>query len=171
MDNEQPDTSRANGCAARPQLFKKGRIATQDPGDRGPPVPRLLRDMRRVYEQDESKDRGPQKALRKLLNDKPNSFLVQMAGLEKAHLAAQTKEPTHLPEPEPEQRDEGTQRSQVLIAKLIAEAREHAFGDDELTARPGSAQFAAIQQGQLAGALEREQLLLQRLKELEQRPR
>src|SRR5262245_58577838 len=54
---------------------------------------RLLRDMRRVYEQDESKDCTPgQKALRKLFQDNPKEFIGQLAGLEKAHRAGATKQ-------------------------------------------------------------------------------
>src|SRR5437868_6976235 len=89
-----PETVRVDGRAATqfkpgnpgPRRNRKG----EGRGRRKPP--RLLADMRRVYEQDESKDRTPgQRTLRKLFKDSPKEFIAQLAGLEKAYLARAAK--------------------------------------------------------------------------------
>src|SRR5262249_54665094 len=50
--------------------------------------PRLLTDMRAVYDQDESRDRTPgQRNCRQLLKADPQRFLAQLARLESAHKA------------------------------------------------------------------------------------
>jgi hypothetical protein len=71
-------------------------------------------------------------------------------------------------EPEPGERDLGTERSLELIGDLLAdfeakEAKENA----ELAARPDAAKIGATLQRSLASALEREKRLKERVKELE----
>src|SRR5258708_6160625 len=85
------ETANENG-RARTQ-FQKGNPggpgrSRKGEGQGQPKPARLLRDMRAVYGQDESTDRGPgQKLCRKVLTENPKEFLSQLAGLEKAHQA------------------------------------------------------------------------------------
>ncbi len=170
--------------ATVPKPAANGREATQfkvgNPGPRGlkrkgrgkgrKKVPLLLRDMKAVYGQDESKDRGPgQKVCRKVLTENPKEFLAQLAGLEKAHW---TEKERMGPEPadpeEPEKVDEGTERVLELCDNILAEIeQELAKEDAELAARPNAAEFAATLQNGLKRALEREERLRKRVKELE----
>jgi hypothetical protein len=125
-----PETARVGGRAATqfkpgnpgPRHSRKG----QGRGLRKPS--RLLADMRRVYAQDESKDRTPgQKRCRAWLDTDPAGFLSRMADLEKAHAAVAPKEgkpaAKEKPPAEPEV-DEGEERALELIDKLLADFKK-----------------------------------------------
>ena len=119
------DTANENG-KRRPGTFVPGdpRInRTNGPGHKGKPW-RLLLDMRAVYEQDESKDRGPaQKALRRLFNENLDAFLGRLGRLEQAFQAAGKEEkPAQAPEAQPaEPVDVGEQKAIELLEKLLRE--------------------------------------------------
>src|SRR4051794_20236691 len=73
--------------------------------------PRLLADLRRVYAQDESKDRTPgERHCRAWLREDHKGFMSHLAALEKAHVAVAPKEgkPAAREKPQPaEEVDEG----------------------------------------------------------------
>src|SRR5437773_6055178 len=90
---DQQPGKQANEAPCKPGAFVKGdpRInRTDGPAGKKRKSPRVLRDMRAVYEQDESKDRGPaQKALRKMFNENFDGFLARLGRLEQAHEKAE----------------------------------------------------------------------------------
>jgi hypothetical protein len=135
---------------------------------------RLLCDMRKIYEQDESKDRTPGlKALRKLLQENPREFIAQLGTLEKAHRAATSKRvesrQSEALKPTAEAVvDEGTERCLAIATKLLADLdAEQAKEDAELAARPDAAAFAGTLQKRLAEALRREAVLKEKVEVLQ----
>src|SRR5689334_5090323 len=114
------------GPGGRKVGFQPGnRVGAGPKPNRRSPPPRLLSDMRAVYEDPEGKDGTPsQKMLRKLLADNPKEFMTQLAGLEKAHAAGAAKSgkkdaPAVPSEPEGQEAvqepDEGAARVEELI--------------------------------------------------------
>jgi hypothetical protein len=169
----------SNGNSKKRWQFPKGRSG--NPG--GKPKsgaeaakarrPKLLHDMRLVYGQDESKDRTPgQKALRKILNKNAKTFIEQLAGLEKAHLATTGKavvpENSDLSQStKPEVVDEGTARAEALIEKLLDEYEAEQAEAATPFALPNSPASASVLQHQLAASLQREKRLRERVEALE----
>ncbi len=124
QDSARPAEDGSEG--SRRTQFRKGQSG--NPGgkpkqaDDGVAPPLLLRDMRRVYQTDASKDRTPaQRRLRKLLEDDFKSFTSQMAGLEKQWLATQAALPD-VPKADEEEVDEGTEAALALAERWL---REH----------------------------------------------
>src|SRR5688572_17161344 len=157
-----------NGEPHKPGTFVKGdsRINRTD-GPRGrhlKPSP-LLRDMRAVYEQDESKDRGPaQKALRKMFQENTDKFIARLGRLEQAFQAEVFKEDVI---PVVTEVDEGTEKSVALIENLLAKYHaQRAEEDAEFAKRPDAAAIGVTLQKKLAQSLEREAFLRKQIDEL-----
>jgi hypothetical protein len=120
-----PEPVRVDGRAATqfkpgnpgPQMNRKG----QGRGRRKPP--RLLADMRRVYAQDESKDRTPgERRCRAWLKEDCKGFMSRLADLVKAHAAAAPKEGKPAAKeksPAEAEGDEGEEQLSGLIHKLL----------------------------------------------------
>jgi hypothetical protein len=128
----------------------------------------LLMDMRAVYEQDESEDRGPaQKALRKMFNENIDKFIARLGRLEQAYQAEASKAEK---EEEPEEVDEGEQNAlAVLEDSLRRFHEERAREDAEFAKRPDAAAIGVTLQAKLAEALRREAALRQEVAELRRR--
>jgi hypothetical protein len=129
-DGATGQTAKVNG-SARTQ-FKPGNpgpakgLRRRGQGKGVAKTPRLLLDMRRVYNGTAGQDRTEgQRALRRLLEKQPDKFLARMMALEKALLAgrerAQAKGPRKQrePEPEPPGRDQGTERCMALLDEYL----------------------------------------------------
>jgi hypothetical protein len=164
-------TSEVTGRART--YFKKGHTAGRGRNRKGegkgrPKPCGLLRDMRAVLKQDETKDRTPvQRMVRQLLKENPADFLRQMTKLEAAHQTGAAKKAAASPQ-KPADADEGEERVLALLDEQLARfAAEQARQDAELAARPNTAEFAATLRNRLAGALDREERLRQRVEELE----
>lgn len=152
----------------KPGTFVKGdpRInRTSGPRSQKPRPSALLMDMRAVYRQDESQDRGPaQKALRKLFQENLDSFLARLARLEaQAESKAEKQE-------QPDGLDEGHKRAKAEVRKCLErleadEARKNA----EFAQRPDAAEIGANLQKKLAASLEREAMLRRERAELRSR--
>src|SRR5208337_2333241 len=81
MGSESPGRGQAEG--SKSTRFQPGHPGRQRGGRRHRLPSQLLRDMRFVYAQDESKDRTPgQKLCRQMLKDDPKGFFSQLAKLE-----------------------------------------------------------------------------------------
>jgi hypothetical protein len=116
---------------------------------------------------------------RVLLQQSPKVFLERMASLEKDWLSTERAAREHAkaesearpapPEPELEP-DEGTERVQAHIKRLLGKLHEEQRREDlELASRPDAAQIGGTLQKALTEALRREQVLQDRLAELERR--
>ena len=120
---DQQPGEQANEAPCKPGAFVKGdpRInRTDGPAGKKRKPNRALRDMRAVYEQDESKDRGPaQKQLRKMFKEDIGRFVARMDRLEHAHEKAEGKQQVVMPEPV-EEVDEPLERM-IAFAKLLQE--------------------------------------------------
>jgi hypothetical protein len=142
--------------------------------------PRLLLDMRLAYETPPEPNEPPGlKVQRQLMKDKSNDFMDRMTTLEKAWAAQETaaiqanagrdeqEKAAALPEPA-EEVDEGSLKALEAIEELQALWREEQRQEDaELAARPNAAEFAGTLQRRLTEALRREQILFERVEELE----
>jgi hypothetical protein len=90
---------------------------------------RLLRDLRAVYEQPKEMDRTPgQRALRKLFDESPEQFIRQLAAAERefraqGRTAGSQKQGARPVEPTG-RRDEGHERSELLIQQLLEQLDE-----------------------------------------------
>src|SRR5262245_54202334 len=84
---EQGHVGRGQAEGSKATQFRQGHPGRKKgSGRKGHKPSRLLRDMRLVYERDESQDRTPgQKALRMLLKDSPKEFISQLGQLERAY--------------------------------------------------------------------------------------
>lgn len=149
----------------KPGTFVKGdpRI-NRAGGPRGKKQPNtLLQDMRAVYDQDESKDRGPaQKALRRMFNENIDKFLARLGRLEQASQTKEEKAPETT-----EEVDEGTERALALCDQILAdiEAKE-AQENAAFAARPDAAAVGASLQRKLSQALGREAKLKEEIANL-----
>src|SRR5262249_15874735 len=115
---------------------------------------RVLADLRAVYGQDKSKDKGPtQKALRKFFDKDPSGFLRRLEDAEQRFEAAKADEREEsVPEP-----DVGLERViEVLTGVMQQVDAELAAEDAELAKRPDAAQKGASLQRALNASLERE---------------
>jgi hypothetical protein len=118
--------SRSNG--ANKTQFQPGHARTRGLNRKGqgagrPKPPKVLLDMRAVYNQPADRDRtAGQKALRKLLQANPEQFFSQLTQLERALLARDAKAKAARPAegpPEPDARDEGTERCLGLLDEYL----------------------------------------------------
>jgi hypothetical protein len=121
VENGAPiPTRRGKSEGSRKTQFRPGHPGRKGGGrvkEEGPS--RLLRDYRRVYEQDESKDRTPgQKALRQLLKESPRDFLSQLSSLEKAHRSSPARS-RFVELAEPEDPHEDVAECIALVEQLI----------------------------------------------------
>ena len=128
--------------------------------------------MRRVYEHGEETDETPgQKALRKLLVDKPDEFISRLERLEKQHRARALQRgnpPATEEPPEADKEDEGTRLAIGLCEDFLAKyAAKQAREDAELAARPNAAEAGRGRQEELRAALSRERMLREELATLE----
>ena len=107
----------------KPGTFVKGdsRINRTD-GPRGKHLKpsALLRDMRAVYEQAESKDRGPaQKALRKMFQENTDKYIARLGRLEQLFQAEVFREEG--PVPAVPEVDQGHEAYTALVEKCMDE--------------------------------------------------
>jgi hypothetical protein len=128
----------------------------------------LLADMRAVYEQDESEDRGPaQKALRKMFNENIDKFIARLGRLEQAYQAEAPKEEKEEPAEAP---DKVTPKLITLLEDQIRGFEEkRAREDAEFAKRPDAAMMGATLQQKLTSSLEREEMLRKEVAELRRR--
>lgn len=156
------------GAGEKPWQFKKGQSG--NPGGKpksGAVKPaEILRDMRRVYRQEEKKDRTPgEKLCRRWLKDNPKEFLSHLARYEAEEEAEQARR-----EPEPEE-DERQEKVGALIDRILDDCnKEQAREDAMLAKRPDAAEIGGTLQKRLTEALEREERLRKRVEELERGP-
>lgn len=163
--SENPGRGKTEG--SKTTQFKPGHPGRKHGGRKPRPPSQLLRDMRFVYGQDESKDRTPgQKHCRQILKEDANRFFAQLAKLESSHEAGAAKvKPTRSVVAEPEEVvDEGTDLALERLNEFLANVKE----DAEFARMPNAAEIGSSLQKSLAGALEREKELRERVKELEQ---
>jgi hypothetical protein len=144
------------------------------------PIPPMLLDFRAAYETLEQKGEHPGlKMARVMLAQSPKSFMERLASLEREwllteraareHAKAESEARPAQPEPELEP-DEGTERVQGLIKRLLGKLHEQQRQEDlELASRPNAAEIGGTLQKALTEALRREQVLQDRLAELERR--
>jgi len=166
----EQEAEQANEALCKPGAFVKGdpRInRTDGPGGKKRRPPRVLRDMLSVYEQEESKDRGPaQQQLRKMFKEDTDKFIARMRRLEEAYEAQDSKRapreepPIDLANMEPE-------KAETLCREMLDRLNaELAAEDAELAKRPDAAAIGASLQKSLAEALRREAVLRDEVKEL-----
>jgi hypothetical protein len=142
MSEETVEETAAEAAQRPPETARvDGRAATQfKPGNPGPShnrkgqgrglrkPPKLLADMRRVYAQDESKDRTPgQKRCRAWMDTDPAGFLSRLADLEKTHAPVAQKAVNtavkEKPPAEPEE-DLNSENVETLIGKLLGDFKQ-----------------------------------------------
>jgi len=81
--------ARGHAEGSKQTQFQPGHPGSKKGGGRKPRQSVLLRDMLKVYRQDEALDRTDgQRALRQMLKKSPTAFIRELADLEKAQLAA-----------------------------------------------------------------------------------
>jgi len=126
--NGSMETGRGKAAGSRVTQFQPGHAGKKNGVKRkGYQLSRLLRDMRAVYEQDESKDRTPGQVLcRKVLKEQPAEFIRQLSGLEKAHITRVEKERKAAAveeeeDPDEFKGDEGRRRLDALAKKMFDE--------------------------------------------------
>jgi hypothetical protein len=112
--------------------FQKGRDKTGGRHAASVTMPRLLKAMRAVFGQDESKDQGEeQKNARRMLTADPKGFLGHMAGLEKQFASLKVSAngkaaaPATSPDEEPEH-DEGLENARAVLERVLRELSEEA---------------------------------------------
>lgn len=99
----------------------------------------LLRDMQLVYNQPEGKDRtAGQKALRKLFNDSPKTFLTQMSQLERAFSPSAEGSAKPAPPASPEPTDLGAERCIELCERLLDQWGAESLKENNLPGSLGS---------------------------------
>src|SRR5262245_60566604 len=104
------ETGAVDGTPEKPWLFKKGHSGNpggkpKDPDAAGGKPAEILRDMRAVYRQDESKDRTPgQRSCREFFKKDSAAFLKELSRLEAAHRSGKG-------DADPEERDDGAARA------------------------------------------------------------
>ncbi len=165
------NSGRGQSEGSKSTQFRPGHPGRKRGGKKSRPPSQLLRDMRAVYSQDESKDRTPgQKLCRNILKDDPNRFFAQLAKLESSHEAGAAKAKVAKgPVPVTEQEvGPGTERCLRLAKNLLGEIlADQAKEDARLATRPDAAQIAGTLQTRLTAVLERELKLKERVKQLE----
>lgn len=87
-------------------------------------IPRLLSDMRRVYECSDAKNfTAGQKVCKQLLEENPKEFIARLSALEQAHQATVVRAAASGVESAlEEKRDEGVERCEELIGRMLDEA-------------------------------------------------
>lgn len=126
MDEKQDsnlDAKQEAHVPRKPGTFVPGdpRInRTNGPGEKKHKPSQVLCDMRAVYGQDESKDKGPaQKALRNLFKEDLDKFLLRLSRLENAYQAGESKNGKAPKESPPAAVDIGEARSLALLEELL----------------------------------------------------
>lgn len=91
---------------------------------RSPRVPKILGDMRLVYRTDPSLDKTPaQRALREMLERKPQTFMAQLQRLEDAHRKRLEDTKASYAGAIEAEADEGEQKVLELAEKILGEYR------------------------------------------------
>ncbi len=134
------------------------------------PVPRLLRDMRHVYDRPKEKDKTPGHTLcRKWLNDDPKGFLTHLNRLERAYAVGQEKVSREKPR-EAKAEDVGEEKALELLERCLGDYhRQQCEEGARLAAQPGTAALAGELQRALQQSTSREGLLQKEVEELRQR--
>ena len=158
LEPKQDAGGSEQGKPRKPGTFVSGdpRInRTKGPGSKKRKPSGLLADMRAVYEQDESQDRGhPQKALRKMFKEHIDKFIARLGRLEQAYEAEVSKEEK---EDAPHEMDQGSKNAIADIENSIRRFHEQQAREDaEFAKRPDAAMMGVTLKQKLEASLERE---------------
>jgi hypothetical protein len=163
--SEYQENNRADN-ASRWGKGRSGNPAGRPPGPKD--VPKVLKDMRRVFNYPETADKTEaHKNCRQALKDDRNRFITQLLAAEKEYRKGAEKAEAAEAEQVADV-DEGIERimkmSQQFLDEMAAiEAQENA----EFASRPNAAEIGATLQKRLTKVMEREEKLMERVKELE----